>query len=105
MKIKPLQIAGLTIENPFILAPLAGYTDLPFRLLCREYGAGLVFSEMISCHGLHFRLALATERQNKLNQVFCPHTGVLDLGDVIRDFAYIVGQIDLGKLGKPEDGR
>ncbi|MCK9295375.1 MAG: tRNA dihydrouridine synthase DusB [Desulfobulbaceae bacterium] len=52
MKIKPLQIAGLTIENPFILAPLAGYTDLPFRLLCREYGAGLVFSEMISCHGL-----------------------------------------------------
>lgn len=52
MKIKPLQIADLTIENPFILAPLAGYTDLPFRLLCREYGAGLVFSEMISCHGL-----------------------------------------------------
>ncbi len=48
----PLQIAGLTINNPFILAPLAGYTDLPFRLLCREYGAGLVFSEMISCHGL-----------------------------------------------------
>ncbi|MBU0966177.1 MAG: tRNA dihydrouridine synthase DusB [Proteobacteria bacterium] len=48
----PLQIAGLTIENPFILAPLAGYTDLPFRLLCREYGAGVVFSEMISCHGL-----------------------------------------------------
>ncbi|MBU4262238.1 MAG: tRNA dihydrouridine synthase DusB [Proteobacteria bacterium] len=54
MKIKPLQIAGLTIENPFILAPLAGYTDLPFRLLCREYGAGLVFSEMISCHGLMY---------------------------------------------------
>ncbi|MEW6518779.1 MAG: tRNA dihydrouridine synthase DusB [Thermodesulfobacteriota bacterium] len=52
MKIKPLQIADLTIENPFFLAPLAGYTDLPFRLLCREYGAGLVFSEMISSHGL-----------------------------------------------------
>ncbi|OGR08161.1 MAG: tRNA dihydrouridine synthase DusB [Deltaproteobacteria bacterium RIFOXYD12_FULL_50_9] len=38
--------------NPFILAPLAGYTDLPLRLLCREYGAGLCYSEMISCHGL-----------------------------------------------------
>jgi nifR3 family TIM-barrel protein len=54
MKIKPLQIGPLTIANPFILAPLAGYTDLPFRLLCREYGAGLVFSEMISCHGLTY---------------------------------------------------
>ncbi|MBI5557924.1 MAG: tRNA dihydrouridine synthase DusB [Deltaproteobacteria bacterium] len=54
MKIKPLQIGSLIIDNPFVLAPLAGYTDLPFRLLCREYGAGLVFSEMISCHGLSY---------------------------------------------------
>ena len=45
-------IAGTTFDSPFILAPLAGYTDLPFRLLCRSYGAGLVVSEMISCHGL-----------------------------------------------------
>ena len=40
------------IKKPFILAPLAGYTDLSFRLLCREMGADLVVSEMISCHGL-----------------------------------------------------
>ncbi|MCK5071309.1 MAG: tRNA dihydrouridine synthase DusB [Desulfocapsa sp.] len=46
------QIEKTTFESPFILAPLAGYSDLPFRLLCREYGAGLVVSEMISCHGL-----------------------------------------------------
>ncbi len=39
-------------QSGFILAPLAGYTDLPFRLLCRENGAALCFSEMISCHGL-----------------------------------------------------
>lgn len=38
--------------NPYILAPLAGYTDLAFRLLCRELGAGLCFTEMISCHGM-----------------------------------------------------
>lgn len=50
-----LTIGPLTIDNPFILAPLAGYTDLAFRLLCREYGAGLCYSEMISCFGLHFR--------------------------------------------------
>lgn len=48
-------IGGLSVANPFVLAPLAGYTDLPFRLLCRRFGAGLVFSEMISCHGLVYR--------------------------------------------------
>ncbi|MDO9041032.1 MAG: tRNA dihydrouridine synthase DusB [Desulfocapsaceae bacterium] len=52
-----LQIADLTFVSPFILAPLAGYTDLPFRQLCREFGAGLVVSEMISCHGLAYRQA------------------------------------------------
>jgi tRNA-dihydrouridine synthase B len=52
---KSFRIGTLVLENPFILAPLAGYTDLPFRQLCREHGAGLCYSEMISCHGLSFR--------------------------------------------------
>ena len=47
-----LQIADISFDSPLILDPLAGYTDLPFRLLCREFGAGLTVSEMISCHGL-----------------------------------------------------
>lgn len=47
-----LRIADHLIDPPFILAPLAGYSDLAFRLLCREYGAGMCVSEMISCHGL-----------------------------------------------------
>lgn len=42
----------LCLNTPFVLAPLAGYTDLPFRLLCREQGAALVFTEMVSSHGL-----------------------------------------------------
>ena len=46
------QIKTIQLENPFILAPLAGYSDLPFRLLCRRYGAALCYTEMISCHGL-----------------------------------------------------
>lgn len=49
-----LSIDGLTFSSPFVLAPLAGYTDLPFRLLCREFGAGYCVSEMISCHGLSY---------------------------------------------------
>lgn len=52
MQTSSFSIGSVTIEHPFILAPLAGYTDLPFRILCREYGAGLVYTEMISCHGL-----------------------------------------------------
>jgi len=47
-----LQIKSLQLKNPLILAPLAGYTDLPFRLLCRRFGASLCYTEMISCHGL-----------------------------------------------------
>lgn len=47
-----MQIGKLTVDSPYFLAPLAGYSDLPFRILCRELGAGLCFSEMISSHGL-----------------------------------------------------
>ncbi len=47
-----INIAGIALSSPLVLAPLAGYSDLPFRLLCREFGAGLCVSEMISCHGL-----------------------------------------------------
>lgn len=50
-----MKIGTVTLENPFILAPLAGYTDLPFRILCKRYGAGLCVSEMISCHGLYYQ--------------------------------------------------
>lgn len=50
-----MKIGEVQLAKPFILAPLAGYTDLPFRLLCREHGAGLTYSEMISCHGLVYR--------------------------------------------------
>lgn len=47
-----MQIGTITLDSPFVLAPLAGYTDLAFRLLCREHGAGLCYSEMVSGHGI-----------------------------------------------------
>ncbi|MGS2722775.1 tRNA dihydrouridine synthase DusB [Porticoccus sp. GXU_MW_L64] len=43
-----LQIGPYTIPNPTVLAPMAGVTDLPFRQLCRELGAGLVVAEMVT---------------------------------------------------------
>jgi len=39
-------------EFPFVLAPLAGYSDHPFRILCKEFGATLVFTEMINVHSI-----------------------------------------------------
>ncbi|MBM9613615.1 tRNA dihydrouridine synthase DusB [Desulfobulbus rhabdoformis] len=47
-----LSIGALQLPSSLLLAPLAGYTDLPFRLLCKENGAALCYSEMVSCHGL-----------------------------------------------------
>ena len=49
-----LQIGNVELPNPLILAPMAGVTDLPFRLLCREQGAGLVCMEMISAKAISF---------------------------------------------------
>ena len=49
-----LKIGNVELKNPFFLAPLAGITDAPFRRLCKEQGAGLVYSEMVSCKGLYY---------------------------------------------------
>ena len=49
-----LQIGNVTLENPVILAPMAGVTDLPFRLLCREQGAGMVCMEMVSAKAIYY---------------------------------------------------
>ena len=47
-----LKIGTITFENNLILAPMAGVTDLPFRVLCKEQGAGLICMEMVSAKGI-----------------------------------------------------
>lgn len=49
-----LQIGNVTLDNNVILAPMAGVSDLPFRLLCREQGAGLVCMEMVSAKAIYY---------------------------------------------------
>lgn len=51
---KTLKIGNVELENPYVLAPMAGVTDLPFRLLCKEQGAGLLCMEMISAKALQY---------------------------------------------------
>ena len=53
-KLKPLVIGDITIEHPLALAPMAGVTDLPYRLLCKEQGAGMMCTEMVSAKGLYY---------------------------------------------------
>lgn len=50
-----MKIGNVELENPYILAPMAGVTDLPFRLLCKEQGAGLLCMEMISAKALQYK--------------------------------------------------
>lgn len=49
-----LTIGDVTLDNNVILAPMAGVTDLPFRLLCRRMGAGLVCMEMVSAKAIFY---------------------------------------------------
>jgi nifR3 family TIM-barrel protein len=50
--LKPLRIGTLDLPHNVVLAPLAGITNLSFRLICRRYGAALAFTEMVSVNGL-----------------------------------------------------
>ena len=48
------KIGNVEIPNPFVLAPMAGVTDLAFRRLCKEQGAGLICMEMVSAKAISF---------------------------------------------------
>lgn len=49
-----LKIGSVELNNPFILAPMAGVCDLPFRLLCKEKGAAMVCTEMVSAKAIYY---------------------------------------------------
>lgn len=49
-----MKIDNLTLENPVFLAPMAGVTDLSFRLICKEMDCGMVYMEMVSSKGLYY---------------------------------------------------
>lgn len=74
-----LQIGSFKPKNPFFMAPLAGVTDAPTRLIYSEMGAGLVYSEMVSAKGMHY----GDRKSNRLLDILYPdddHNS--NLGDV-----------------------
>lgn len=54
-RLKPLKIGKVTLPNNLILAPMAGVTDLPFRLLCSRQGVGLCCMEMVSAKAILYK--------------------------------------------------
>lgn len=73
------QIGSFKPKNPFFMAPLAGVTDAPTRLIYSEMGAGLVYSEMVSAKGMHY----GDRKSNRLLDILYPdddHNS--NLGDV-----------------------
>ena len=50
-----LKIGNVTLDHPVALAPMAGVTDLPYRLICREMGCGLAFTEMVSAKAVFYK--------------------------------------------------
>lgn len=49
-----MKIGNVELDNNVVLAPMAGVTDMPFRILCKEQGCGLVYTEMVSAKGMHY---------------------------------------------------
>lgn len=69
MYFKKLKIGNVELRNNILLAPMAGITDLPFRLICEKYGAGLTCTEMISSKGLYYNDAKTKLLLNTSNEV------------------------------------
>lgn len=62
-----LKIGNIELENNVVLAPMAGITDLTFRTICKSFGAGLLYTEMISAKGLYYK-DIKTEQLMKINE-------------------------------------
>jgi len=100
----PLKIGSLVLANPLVLAPLSGISDLPFRILAKEQGCALVFTEMISAEGLSrkarttLKLLKTRPQERPLGvQIFGPKAGVLaEAAKVVEDWGGDVIDINMG---------
>lgn len=99
-----LTIGDVTLENNVILAPMAGVTDLPFRLLCREQGAGLLCMEMVSAKAIHYNnkntealLEIHPEEIPVSLQLFGSEPDILaETAERIQDRPYAILDVNMG---------
>ena len=99
-----MKIGEVKLENPYILAPMAGVTDLPFRLLCKEQGAGLLCMEMISAKALQYKnkntktlLAIHPEEYPVSLQLFGSEPDIIsEIAKMIEPLPFQILDINMG---------
>lgn len=99
-----LTIGNVTLENNLILAPMAGVTDLPFRLLCKEQGCGLLYTEMISAKAILYKnkntgplLQVRKEERPIAVQLFGSDPKIMsEMAKQIEDGPYDIFDINMG---------
>lgn len=99
-----LKIGNLELENNLILAPMAGVTDLPFRLLCKEQGCGLLYTEMVSAKAILYKnkntqelLKVLPEERPIAVQLFGSDPEIVsDIAHQIEDGPYDIIDINMG---------
>ncbi len=91
-----LKIGKLKLNSNLILAPMAGITDLPYRMLCRKFGAELAFVEMINCRSVSFKSkrtkhmlsTLAKDKPLGLQILGCEEKYILNALEVLKDYKF-----------------
>ncbi|MDI3534364.1 MAG: tRNA-dihydrouridine synthase [Thermosediminibacterales bacterium] len=99
-----MQIGTVKIFNKTVLAPMAGVTDLPFRLLVKREGCGLVYTEMISANGLYYEnqktrrlLATADEEKPVAVQIFGSDPGIMaKAAKIVSNYSFDIIDINMG---------
>lgn len=104
MALKPLNIGGIEIKDPVILAPMSGVTDLPFRRAVKNFGAGLLVSEMIASEAmiraseksLKMASSVVEERPMSLQLAGCEASKMADAAKMNEDRGAAIIDINMG---------
>ena len=99
-----MKIGTVTLENNVFLAPMAGVTDLPFRILCKEMGCGLVYSEMVSAKGILYHsknteelLRVEEAERSVAIQLFGSDPRILgEMGKRIESYPFDILDVNMG---------
>ncbi|MDD7148583.1 MAG: tRNA dihydrouridine synthase DusB [Lachnospiraceae bacterium] len=102
--VRKLQIGNVTLENNIILAPMAGVTDLPFRLLCAKQGAGLTCMEMVSAKAIYYHnknteelMAIHPEEKQVSLQLFGSDPDIIsEMAKRIEDRPFSILDLNMG---------
>ena len=100
MYIHEIKIGDVKLNNNIFLAPMAGITDMPFRILCKEKGAGLVYTEMVSSKGMFYKykktkkiMEIAEEERPVAVQIFGSDAKIM--GEIAKEVSKEADIIDI----------